>query len=115
MDLEKLEGHLLKQGHSTFSALQSWKKRLFVLRPTENTLDYYDDSKNPRALKGSIELKRGARVLDAPTPEHAFVVISASGTRYPLQASSQDEKARWMRTISALLEGEREVETRYNY
>jgi len=101
-----IEGHLHKAGHSALSALASWKRRLFVLRleAPKAKLDYYDDEKSPRALKGSVDLGRGARVLDAPVPDCSFVVIDAKGTRYPLQAGSTPEKVRWMRTLKAVVD-----------
>ena len=103
--MEQIEGHLLKEGHSMLSRYASWKKRLFVLRVASSTLDYYDDGAKPRVLKGSIKVGRGARVLDAPSPDRAFVVIAVDGTKFPLQAECDDDKARWMRTISAVSAG----------
>ena len=102
----KIQGHLFKQGHSLISKYTSWKKRLFVLRPQAASLEYYDEA----TLKGSVRLGRGSRVLDAPSPEHGFVVVAPDGTRYPLQAASSDDKAKWMRAIGAVVAGERDFD-----
>ena len=60
---------------------------------------------SPRALKGSIDLKSGALVLDSASPECSFVVVDAGDTRYPLQANSTSEKIRWMRTLKSVVDG----------
>lgn len=96
-------GPVVKQGHR----VRSWRPRYLVLPRDGRELVYYRGAP-PGALveKGRVPL-RGAAVVDgaawpplAPAPRaHVFVVVTARGVAYPVQAADAADHARWLREL----------------
>lgn len=96
-------GPVVKQGHR----VRSWRPRYLVLPRDGRELVYFRGAP-PGALvaKGRVPLA-GATVLDgaawpalAPTPRaHVFVVVTAAGVAYPVQAADAADHALWLREL----------------
>ena len=96
-----IQGPLEKRGHFLNTA---WKRRLFVLRSSDGTLGYFDDSARggQLRLKGKIVL-RGARLESRA--ERQFAILTADDVEYPLQADTLDVKERWLAVLAKVVEG----------
>mmetsp|Transcript_4709 Transcript_4709/g.7095 ORF Transcript_4709/g.7095 Transcript_4709/m.7095 type:complete len:1360 (-) Transcript_4709:622-4701(-) len=107
----RLDGILWKQG----SWRKNWKERFFVLRRDAWRLSYYE-SKNSLRLLGEVVLVTEARdkpaILTPVTDDspHApgyvgfAVTCAATGRELRLQASSVEERDKWLRAIRSAID-----------
>lgn len=96
-------GPVVKQGHR----VRSWRPRYLVLPRDGRALVYFRGAPpGPLVEKGRVPL-RGATVVDgaawpalAPAPRaHVFVVVTARGVAYPVQAADAADHALWLREL----------------
>ncbi|XP_062523573.1 pleckstrin-like [Corticium candelabrum] len=98
------QGFLMKKGHRR----HNWKARKFVLHKGASGLLYYRGSKEEEPL-GSIllegctveevEQKEGLPALSKSRRDHLFIIRTATGVVYLLQASTREEMQSWIAAI----------------
>mmetsp|Transcript_18119 Transcript_18119/g.27336 ORF Transcript_18119/g.27336 Transcript_18119/m.27336 type:complete len:230 (-) Transcript_18119:104-793(-) len=95
-----IQGPLRKRGQ------KGWKERLFVLRAQDGTLGFFENN-GEVTLKGKIKIRNALIQSDENTN---FVVSTASGTSYILQAESQEIKEKWMAVLIRAASGVADVD-----
>lgn len=96
---EAAAGWLQKEGKD--SLFPQWKRRWFVLDGTK--LVYYKSRNclNPLVAKGFIDLRKVEDVVDVNNKYHEFELYTHV-RRWHLRAQTEEDKAFWMNTISAI-------------
>ena len=94
-----MDGYLVKRA---MKSGRNWKKRYFILDPTERTLKYFK-KKGDSNIRGVIPISSSTTVRQSPIHLHGIEVKSTNIALYAY-ASTSEEQLQWVNAIQATID-----------